>query len=134
MKANNTTGEVKVYHFTATKFNKQDTTFTGKVENPNTSFIPSQVRIERFQGYSKAYNLGLYFKIRNNTNWARCEKVTGLWKSSRKGFYYGDRRTPETKTLLLFSLDENHEYLTVFEYPNGYYPSKSVIEKLIQNL
>ncbi len=134
MKANSTIGAVNVYLFDAVKFNKQDTVFEGNNKNPNTSFITSLVRIERFQGYSNAYNLGFYFRVRNTTNWAKCEMVTGLWKSSRKGFYYGDRRTKESKTLLLFELEENQERLTVYEYPNGYYPSKPMIEKLILNL
>jgi hypothetical protein len=133
MKANNNTGAVNVYYFTASKFNKQSTIYMGNTQNPNGSFITSSVKIERFQGFSKAYNLGLYFKIRNHTNWAKCEQVTGLWKTSVNGFYYGDRKTNGTKTLLIFKLDETNENLTVKEYPNGYYPSKAVIEKLIQN-
>lgn len=134
MKTNNNIGAVNVYHFDAFKFNKQNTIFTGKDTNPNTSFITSSVRIERFQGYSNAYNLGLYLRLRNESNWAKCEQVTGLWKSERPGFYYGDRRTGNQKTLLLFSLDQNHERLTVYEYPHGYYPSKAKIEQLIQKL
>lgn len=134
MKANNITGAVHVYHFHASKFNKQSTIFTGKDTNPNTSFITSSVKVERFQGYSNAYNLGLYFRIRNESNWANCEQVTGLWKSSRKGFYYGDRKTDERRTLLVFALDDHNETLTVYEYPHGYYPNRTAIDKIIHSL
>jgi hypothetical protein len=134
MDLNTNTGAVTVYHFQASKFNKHSTLFNGRDTNHYNSFITPQVKIEKFQGFSNAYNLGEYFKVRNTNNWSTCLQVTGLWETSRKGYYYGDRKTANEKTLLVFALSENREELTIYEFPTGYYPHRDTIEKLVQSI
>jgi hypothetical protein len=133
MKANNSLmANVKEFKFNVKKTNKHDTIYQGLDSNPKDSFITDLVKIEKFQGYSKAYNLGLYFRIKNSTSWAKSKQITGLWKTQTKGVYYGDCR--ETKSLLLFELNEVHDFLRVIEFPKGYYPNKTIIESLSSNL
>lgn len=122
-----------VYHFDAVKFNKQDTIYEGKSTNPTESIITNFVKIERYQGYSKAYNLGQYFRIKNASSWAKSKQVTGLWATQTPGFYYGDiRELDKRKTLLLFRITE--DTLTVWEFQRFYYPSKQTIENLVKTL
>jgi hypothetical protein len=87
----------KIYRFSPIKFNKHDTIYQGFDDNPKDSFITELVKIEKFQGYSKAYNLGLYFRIKNASSWAKSLQVTGLWKTTRNGAFYGDFRDGTTK-------------------------------------
>lgn len=134
MKRNYTTGKVLMYRFKVVKHNKQDTIYSGLESNPTESFITELVKIERFQGYSNAYNLGLYFRIRNTSNWSKCIQVTGLFKTTRLNVFYGDHRGNNNKTLLLFKIDDIKEELTVYEYPEGYYPSRSIIDELVKEL
>jgi hypothetical protein len=124
----------KVYRFSPIKFNKHDTIYQGHEDNPNDSFIPELVKIEKFQGYSKAYNLGLYFRIKNASSWAKSLQVTGLWKTTRNGAFYGDFRDGTTKTLLLFKIDNTTHDLTVYEYPRGYNPHRNVIDSLVNTI
>jgi hypothetical protein len=134
MRANTIDNAPKVYRFSPIKFNKHDTIYQAQPSNPNDSFITELVKIEKFQGYSKAYNLGLYFRIKDATSWAKSKQVTGLWKTTRKGVFYGDFKDGTTKTLLMFKIcDESHE-LTVYEYPKGYNPHRNVIDELINQI
>lgn len=134
MKKKFTKGNVLMYRFKVIKLNKQDTIYTGFESNPSESFITELVKIERFQGYSNAYNLGLYFRIRNNSNWSKCKQVTGLFKTMRMNVFYGDHKSNGLKTLLLFKIDDIKEELTVFEYPDGYYPSRTIIDELVKEI
>lgn len=126
---------IYVYQFERIKENKQDSIYQGKESNHTEGIITELVKIERYQGYSNAFNLGLYFRIRNASSWAKSKQITGLWKTSTPGFYYGDiREDNKRKTLLLFSLKDQDKHLTVYQFPNLYYPSKSTIETLVQTL
>jgi hypothetical protein len=135
MNANNTTdNKIKCYRFNPIKFNKHDTIYQGIEMNPKDSFITELVKIEKFQGYSNAYNLGLYFRIKDQSSWAKSKKITGLWKTTRLGAFFGDFRDNTNKTLLLFKLDPQSHELTVYEYPRGYYPNRNLIDNLIAAL
>lgn len=150
MKANKTpqTPEPTIHKFEVVKYNKNDTIYqkcfgqSEKVKNiewfdfgqPTNELITQTVKIEKFQGYSKAYNLGLYFRVKNASSWAKSKQITGLWKSTRINHYYGDNKAPEGKTLLLFKVDPESQTMTVYEYPKGYYPSRETIDLLIKTL
>jgi hypothetical protein len=120
----------KVYHFAKCHATKNATDYELTHENDRATFITDTVRIERFMGYSNAYNLGEYFRLRNTTNWSKCEKVTGLWKTPTQEVYFGDYRTTATKTLILFVFGPFRASLTVTVFPEGYYPHRNEIERL----
>jgi hypothetical protein len=124
----------KVFRFDPIKFNKHDTIYQARPENPKESFITEFVKIEKFQGYSHAHNLGLYFRIKDASSWTKSKQITGLWKTSRKGAFYGDFKEKTIKTLLLFKIDHESHELTVFEYPRGYYPHRNIIDSLINTI
>lgn len=128
------TNTPKVYRFNPIKFNKHDTIYQGFEDNPKDSFITELVKIEKFQGYSKAYNLGLYFRIKDATSWAKSKQITGLWKTTQKDAFYGDFREGAIKTLLIFKIDHQSHELTVYEYPKGYNPHRNVIDALINQI
>ena len=132
--ANNTTDTPRVYRFNPIKFNKHDTVYQGFESNPKDSFITDLVKIEKFQGYSNAHNLGLYFRIKDQTSWAKSKQITGLWKTTRKEAFFGDFRESTSKTLLAFKIDPESHELRVYEYPRGYYPNRNVIDCIIRGL
>lgn len=135
MNANNfTDNSVKVYRFTPIKFNKHDTIYQGIETNPGNSFITELVKVEKFQGFSKAYNLGLYFRIKDQSSWSKSTQVTGMWKTTLKETFYGDFRQNQTRTLLIFKISAENQVLTVYEYPRGYYPNRNVIDLLINSI
>ena len=132
--SSNTIDKVREYRFNPIKFNKHDTIYQGAEDNPRDSFIPELVKIEKFQGYSNAFNLGLYFRIKNASSWAKSKQVTGLFKTRRKDAFYGDLKESSTKTLLIFLIDPQGHELTVYDYPRGYNPSRAVIDNLINTI
>jgi hypothetical protein len=134
MEANNTTDKVRVYKFHPIKYNKHDTIYQGDENNPRDSFITELVKIEKFQGFSKAYNLGLYFRIKNESSWAKSKSVTGLWKTNHKGVYYGNNVTTIGKTLLIFKTCLKTDLLSLYEFTEGYNPSRTIIDKLINQI
>jgi len=120
--------------YKATKFNKCDTQYQLVGELPENSWLTERVKCEVFMGYSKAYNFGEYFRLRGATSWKSGLMVSGIWPSERKFAYYGDRKTKEGKTLILFFRTPDLESLTVYTFQTGYYPSKKVINQLINEL
>ena len=135
MNANNTPqAKVKEFRFHIHKTNKQDTIYQGLETNPRDSFITDFVKVERFQGYSNAYNLGLYFRIKDASSWAKSKKITGLWKTQNEKVFFGDIKEDNVKTLLLFEIDPETNNLRVFEFEKGFYPSRSIIDKLSNGL
>jgi len=134
MKANKTNDKPRLFRFTAIKFNKHDTIYQAQPENPKDSFITEFVKIEKFQGYSNAYNLGLYFRIKDQSSWSKSKQITGLFKTTRKVAFYGNIKEGTTKTLLLFKIDHEGNELTVFEHPKGYNPHRNVIDNLIYTI
>ena len=120
--------------YKAVKFNKCDTQYLIEFSLPIDSSLTERVKVEAFQGFSRAYNLAEYFRLRGSTSWKTGEQVTGLWKSNYSNVFYGDRKTKEGKTLILFFRSKNHEELTVYTYQTGYYPSKNKIQELISAL
>jgi hypothetical protein len=134
MQTNNTTDKPRLFKFSSIKFNKHDTIYKAQPNNPKDSFITELVKIEKFQGYSNAYNLGLYFRIKDQSSWSKSKQITGLFKTTRKGAFYGNIKGGTTKTLLLFKIDHESHDLTVYEYPKGYNPHRNVIDLLINTI
>ena len=120
--------------YNAVKFNKCDTQYQSSNSIPESCFLTDRVKIEKYQGYSKAYNLGEYFRMRGATSWKSGEQVTGLWKTGRANVYRGDRRTKEGKTIILFEFNNDRTRLTVYVFPENYYPSTSKISSLVNSL
>lgn len=134
MQANNTIDKARIFRFNAIKFNKHDTIYQGIEDNAKDSFVTELVKIEKFQGYSNAHNLDLYFRIKDAPSWAKSKRVTGLWKTTRKEAFYGDIKELSIKTLLIFLIGSHGDDLTVYVYPTGYNPSRAVIDNLINTI
>lgn len=119
-----------VHKFKTIKVNKHDTIYEKIQSNDVNYFVTQYVKIEKFQGYSNAFNLGLYLRIKDQTSWSKSKTVTGLWKTNRKNVYYGDLKDKNFKTLLLFKITEQTNELIIYEFQRGYYPSRQTIETL----
>jgi hypothetical protein len=118
---------VRSYTFKAIKHNKQSVDFELIDGDVTNSFITKIVRIERFQGYSNASGIEYYLRLRNKPNWSKCDKVTGLWRTTRKGIFYGDRRDHElVQTLIIFKIAPDWQSLALIVYPRGQYPKNQV--------
>lgn len=126
-------GLFEVYHYKVVKVNKHSTIYECTTTPINSKWVTENVRIERFQGYSNAYNLAEYYRIKNDTSWHKSKQVTGLWKLNTFNVFYGDTGKVN-KTLLMFKTSTNRENLSVYVFKTGYYPSKEVIEHTANNL
>lgn len=120
--------------YTAVKFNKCDTQYKSDEPVPDGCFLTDRVKIEVFQGFSKAQNLGKYFRLRGATSWRSGEQVTGLWRTDIDFIYYGDRKQHNERTLLIFHFSTNEKRLKVYVFDRGFYPSKKKIEDFISSL
>jgi hypothetical protein len=136
MKANNThqNPEPIIHKFEVVKYNKHDTIYQLCFGQPTNELITQSVKNEKFQGFSKAYNLGLYFRVKNASSWGKSKQITGLWKTTRLNHFYGDQTNDKGKTLLMFKVDPESQTMCVYEYPKGYYPSRKTIDSLINQL
>jgi hypothetical protein len=100
----------------------------------NKNLLTDILRIEKFQGKSNALNINDYLRLRNTTNWSKCEQVTGLKQTKIKDLFYGDRRNKETskRTLLLFLFSNDRQTLFIDVY-RGFYPNHNGILQNIIN-
>ena len=124
----------KVHKFNAIKFNKNNTQFQLCLGQFGSNFITDVVRLEQFQGFSKGYNFDHYFRLRNKSNWSKCNLVTGLWKTIKKDCFYGNYKEYEVKTLLIFKIGLDNRSLIVYEFPKGYYPNRDIVDLWINEL
>lgn len=127
-----------IYNYAPIKNSKTATTFelqsiSQKPEQSNLIFT-SVVRLEVFQGFSKAKNLVFYFKLRDNPNWKKCTSVTGLFRTINKNIFIGDlrnnRQSKKSKTLLIFRLCTSGK-LQIFRFPSGFYPTSSKVDDVV---
>lgn len=122
-----------VVFYEAVKFNKTDTQYKSISEPPKNHWITDRVKLEIYQGYSRAQNLTEYFRTRGATSWKGGESVTGLWRTEKPNVFYGDRKTSKGKSLILFFRSPDHNKMKVVCFEDGYYPSRTVIDKLIED-
>ena len=123
-----------VHEYKRVKANKCDNQYLLEGELQENTFLTGRIKIEAFQGFSSARNLGEYFRLRGATSWKNGEQVTGLWKTDYPHIYYGDRRTKKGKTLILFVYGVDKDTVTIHEFLDGYYPNHNTIRDLIKKL
>lgn len=134
MKADNTTKSV--YKYKAIKVNK--TSIIYEIDRPEPikethpeDYLTNLIKIEKDQGFSKA-NVCYWLRVRNESNWNKCETPTGLFRTLNPKLYHGDIKTNKGKTLILFYFDEVNN-LQIFTYQNGFYPDRKQLEFIIKN-
>ena len=135
MKANDHTfSDVLILSYKTHKINKQDTIYLRENHFQTDNLFTEFVKIERFQGYSNAFNLGLYLRIKDQSSWVKSKQLTGLWKTNNKNVYRGDYKQNNVKTLLLVKIDNEKEVMKVYKFPFGYFPSLNIIETLSSSI
>jgi len=126
-------GELK-HVYRAVKINKCDIQYQITSVLPDRSCLTERIKLEKFQGFSKAHNLWEYLRLRGATSWKSGEQVTGLFKTPDRNIFYGDRKTTKGKSLILIFKSSDLETVTIYTYPEGYYPSQKKIIYLIDPL
>ncbi|WP_372752526.1 hypothetical protein [Labilibaculum sp.] len=90
------------------------------------------IRIEQFRKFSNGKGFDEYLRLRDTTNWAKCEQVTGLKKTNNPNVFFGDRMHLGKKNLIVFKFSKDKEYLLI-DYYKGYYPTngnfKAILDK-----
>ena len=139
MKAENTTSKnLPIIHtYRPKKVNKTSTIYeySNTIElrdiNPDDNFT-KLVKLEVFQGYSKAKNLVYYFRLRDKSNWSKCKLVTGLFRTIKPNLFFGNIKENNYKTLIIFLIDDESN-LVIHKYPKGYNPSRKIIDQIIKS-
>jgi len=136
MKPDNTTPVI--YTYKPIKINKQSRIFelseTQRLRhNQPNEILTELLRIEKDQGFSKAKDVAYWLRIRNQSNWSKCETPTGFKKTDKPNVFYGDIKTDRGKTLVIFKFQDD-ESLKIFNYQNGFYPKKTQLKKIINKL
>ena len=89
----------------------------------NSNLLTQLIRIEPYFGKSSATNIKEYLRLRDVSNWSKCEQVTGLRPTHKEGLFYGDRQRPGvSKTLLIFQFSKDRQSLIIDVY-RGFYPN-----------
>ncbi len=96
------------------------------------------LRIEPYQEKSKSSGITKYLRLRTTGNWKTSEAVTGLRPTTVKGIYYGDKKTADKKSLLIFHFTEGKNYITqepevwlIIDVFYSFYPENPTILKKI---
>jgi len=126
--------QVIVHFYQAVKVNKCDIQYQIIEALPTNSPLTERVKVEAFQGYSNAHNLGEYFRLRGTTNWKDGKQLTGLFRTETSYIFRGDQRSDKGKSLILFKFENERQRLAVYTYPLGYYPNQIVLHGLIESL
>ena len=88
------------------------------------------VRIEKFRKFSKGTGFDDYLRLKNTTNWATSEKVTGLMKTDNPNVFFGDRMHSGRKNLIVFKFSKDKEFLLI-DYYKGDYPTKGDLNAIL---
>lgn len=122
------------HRYRVLKENKCDTIYELVTMPPGPTFLTSLVKLEEFQGYSRANSFQLYFRVRDKSSWRKSTTITGLFKTGIPGTYRGDKKGRDTRTLIMFKLHPDGDEMTVYTFPAGYYPGPSIIEAIAAHL
>ena len=95
-----------------------------------TPQLTDLIRIEQFRKFSKGTGFDDYLRLKNTTNWAKSEMVTGLKKTNNSNLFFGDRMHLGRKNLIIFKFSKNREALLV-DYYKGYYPTKGDLNAIL---
>jgi hypothetical protein len=97
-----------------------------------SQLLTDSIGIEKYRGYSNASDISDYLRLRDCNNWAKCEKVTGLRATKKKGVFHGNRNNG-VKSLILFQYSEDKQTL-VLDVFRAFYPYHiGILEVLIRN-
>lgn len=123
---------VNKVRFNSTKFNKTSVIYSGQIKESN--ILTETIRIEKFQGFSKAFNLPYYLRIRDKKTWKDSTQLTGLFKTNQPLWFYGDYRTGVKRTTLLFLLKPDMSEILIHEFEQGVSLSKNQIEDYLKSI
>ena len=97
---------------------------------PTRPILTPEIRIEQFRHFSKGTGFDDYLRLKTKSNWQKCEKVTGLFKTDNKRLFYGDRLNNGKKHLLVFIYSLDQQTL-VIDYFVGYCPQKCDLNAIL---
>ena len=103
----------------------------------SNSLLTDIIRIEPFLNYSNAKNFNDYFRIKNQSSWAKSNTITGLKPTSIKGLFFGDCAKPNlignnSKSLIIFYFDSTTNKLIIDVYKDYYPHNNHLLETLLK--
>jgi len=143
MKADNTApiktrNKPIIFTYEPVKVNKTSTTYqlvnTQRIRQPQPDDkFTELIRLEVDQGFSKA-KCDYWFRLRDKSNWSKCTRLSGLFRTIKPNIFYGDIRVGRNlKTLLIFIFDDNRN-LIIYKFKKGSYPTKKQLDALIESI
>lgn len=124
--------KVKKVRFYATKFNKTNVIYSGECNDSN--ILTEVIKIEKFQGFSKVFNVDYYLRVKDRGTWKESTPVTGLFKCNKSLWFSGDYIKGLIKTSILFMLKPDMSELLIHEFQSGVYLSKNEIENYLKSI
>ena len=94
--------------------------------------LTNLIRIEQFRKFSKGTGFDHYLRLKNTTNWATSEKVTGLKKTNNSNLFFGDRMHLGKKNLIVFKFSNDKQSLLI-DYYKGYYPTNGDFKAILDS-
>lgn len=82
------------------------------------SILTDKIRIENFRSFSRGTGFNSYLRLRNANNWQQCEQVTGLFLTTSKKVFYGDRKQGQNRSFLVFQYSDDFSEVTIDYYVN----------------
>ena len=106
-----------------------------EVVNNAPHLLTDIIRVEPFMQLSNGKGFCDYLRIRNQSNWKKCNVITGLKFTKNKDLFYGDCDKPHLigcnkQTLLIFRF-ENDPLRVIIDVFKDYYPFN---DNLLKNL
>ena len=90
------------------------------------------IRIEKFREFSKGTGFDHYLRLKNTSNWAKSEMVTGLKKTNNSNVFFGDRMHDGRKNLIVFKFFNDKQSLLI-DYYKGYYPTNGGFRAILDS-
>lgn len=107
-----------------------------KLQSAEKPLLPELIRLEKNNGYNSISGANLLLRIRNATNWSKCN-LTGLRPTQRTYFYSADLPIQGVKSLCVV---RHLSHLGIIEirackqfYPYNPTDRKELVNHLIQN-
>lgn len=104
---------LEYFSYTSTKVNKSSIIYNLDNDRP-TEFATQNVRIEKYQGYSNAYSLKHYYRLKDQKAWHKSTALTGLFMTLNPNVFYGDTGKNRGQRSMLFVFSNDFRNLSVY--------------------
>ena len=104
-----------------------------KLQTAEKELLPDLIRIEKNNGYNSITGANNLLRIRNATNWTKCN-LTGLRPTETANFYYSDLLIKGVKSLCVVQYDPATDIIEIRVVPQFYPYVKPELLKLTNEI